>query len=225
MGLVQKGRSRTWLDDHGWWVAMVYFAPSPWAMGASLGINATMLWVGQDWLPLSYSRENFEGVRESQPHVEYTSDKQFEPEARRLVELAAGEIERVRADYKSLADWLPVLEMNARNTGSWQLLDAAIAAGLLGIKKTATHWLAEWISDLENERDVQWVHDALTHARSLSTVISDTALLRRTILSEVETARRHHRLPTLSAEQLATIDAPASRPPTPYHVFYYPPRL
>jgi hypothetical protein len=28
---VQKGRSRIWLDDHGWWIAVVEFQPSDWA--------------------------------------------------------------------------------------------------------------------------------------------------------------------------------------------------
>jgi len=28
LGLIRKGRSRTWLDDHGWWLLVVEFQPS-----------------------------------------------------------------------------------------------------------------------------------------------------------------------------------------------------
>ncbi len=30
LGCVQKGRSRTWLDDQDWWVGVVEFQPSAW---------------------------------------------------------------------------------------------------------------------------------------------------------------------------------------------------
>lgn len=37
LGLVQKGRSRTWLDDHGWFVTGVEFQPSGWSKGTYQG--------------------------------------------------------------------------------------------------------------------------------------------------------------------------------------------
>lgn len=49
IGCVQKGRSRTWLDDHGWWVGVVEFQPHAWARGSFLNVGAAWLWYEQDF--------------------------------------------------------------------------------------------------------------------------------------------------------------------------------
>ncbi|MBO0772648.1 MAG: hypothetical protein J2P35_14415 [Actinobacteria bacterium] len=32
LGVRRRGRSRTWLDDHGWWLGIVEFQPSSWGL-------------------------------------------------------------------------------------------------------------------------------------------------------------------------------------------------
>jgi len=44
LGVKRKGRSRIWLDDHGWWVGVVEFQPSNWAVGAYLNVGLMFLW-------------------------------------------------------------------------------------------------------------------------------------------------------------------------------------
>jgi hypothetical protein len=44
IGCVQKGRSRTWLDDRGWWVGVIEFQPSGWSKGSYLNVGACFLW-------------------------------------------------------------------------------------------------------------------------------------------------------------------------------------
>src|SRR5690349_3307368 len=44
MGLVQKGRSRVWLDDHGWWVIVVEFQPSGFGVASYLNVGICWLW-------------------------------------------------------------------------------------------------------------------------------------------------------------------------------------
>jgi len=44
LGVKRKGRSRTWLDDHGWWVGVVEFQPSNWGAGAYLNVGLMFLW-------------------------------------------------------------------------------------------------------------------------------------------------------------------------------------
>lgn len=50
LGCVQKGRSRVWLDDQGWWVGMVEFQPSSWSKGSYLNVGACFLWNEKDFL-------------------------------------------------------------------------------------------------------------------------------------------------------------------------------
>jgi hypothetical protein len=44
LGLRQKGRSRTWLDDRGWWVGVVEFQSSSWSKGRYLNVGGMWLW-------------------------------------------------------------------------------------------------------------------------------------------------------------------------------------
>src|SRR5687767_4381931 len=50
MGLFQKGRSRTWLDDQGWWVCVVEFQPSSWSRGSYLNVGCMWLWGVKDYI-------------------------------------------------------------------------------------------------------------------------------------------------------------------------------
>jgi hypothetical protein len=50
LGVVQKGRSRTWLDDNGWFVTVVEFQPSGFGKGSYLNVGAHFLWSWNDFL-------------------------------------------------------------------------------------------------------------------------------------------------------------------------------
>lgn len=51
MGLVRKGRSRTWLDDHGWWLIVVEFQPSGFSKASYLNVGICWQWSA---VPKSY---------------------------------------------------------------------------------------------------------------------------------------------------------------------------
>src|SRR5215469_14337393 len=49
LGVTRKGRSRTWLDDHGWWLGIVEFQPSNWGAGTYLNVGLMFLWQPADY--------------------------------------------------------------------------------------------------------------------------------------------------------------------------------
>jgi hypothetical protein len=49
IGMVRKGRSRTWLADRAWWLGIVEFQPSAWSRGTYL--NVSLMWL---WQPIGY---------------------------------------------------------------------------------------------------------------------------------------------------------------------------
>lgn len=75
MGLFQKGRSRVWLDDNGWFLTMVEFQPITWSQGACLNVGASFLWeqgtAFASELPYNYT---FGATFREWDHVEYTGD-------------------------------------------------------------------------------------------------------------------------------------------------------
>ena len=54
LGLVQEGRSRTWLDDRAWWLGIVEFQPSDWTRGSYLNVGVSWLWNVKDWQSFDY---------------------------------------------------------------------------------------------------------------------------------------------------------------------------
>lgn len=53
-GLFQKGTSRTWIDDNGWFFIVVEFQPSAWEKGSYLNVAINYLWQEQDYLSFDY---------------------------------------------------------------------------------------------------------------------------------------------------------------------------
>ncbi|WP_405392594.1 hypothetical protein OG596_35290 [Streptomyces sp. NBC_01102] len=49
LGRARRGRSRLWIDDHGWWLGAVEFTPSRIA-GSGLCVGAMWLWHDVDHL-------------------------------------------------------------------------------------------------------------------------------------------------------------------------------
>lgn len=130
LGFHQKGRSRIWLRDHGWWVTVVEFQPSAWAEGSGLNVSAHWLWSEQAHLSFDY-------FRCSEPFIEYSSDAQFEPVAIRLAQSAAQEANRLHQTFTSIEAASAVLAakehaLPQEGQGSWPAYDAGMTMALSG---------------------------------------------------------------------------------------------
>jgi hypothetical protein len=85
LGIFQKGRSRSWIDDRGWWIVNIEFQPSGNSKGSYLNVAAMWLWDENDFFTFDFG--NDVGGRIA-GFVEYVDEKQFTPEALRLSLLA-----------------------------------------------------------------------------------------------------------------------------------------
>lgn len=96
LGLVRQGKSRIWIDDHGWWTIQVEFQPSPWSKGSYLN-------VGVNWLLYEGRVGAFNiGSRIDVPFIEATGSESFEHDAHGLALRAKDEVERLRAQFSTL---------------------------------------------------------------------------------------------------------------------------
>lgn len=131
LGLVQKGRSRTWWDDHGWWVTQVEFQPSGFDKGSYLNVGIGWLWVPEErpYVP-------FDGGYRVEGFWQYQSPEQWEPVAHQLAERAADEVSSYRDLVPDLqaAAALCVREDLGYKDGlvGWHTWYAAVASGLVG---------------------------------------------------------------------------------------------
>ena len=193
LGLTQKGRSRSWIDDHGWWLINVEFQPSGFQKGSYLNVGPQHLWAERDYFVFENGarmvRERgsaFVGVREGASGFEA------------LVELAARRVVELRDQH---GDGLPALRRLAGRKGRhiskdvWDLLNAGVAAGLAGeavqaalhldrILQATTASAPAWQQELAADVAGRW-----------RPALSDADLFRTEARTSVERCRQLLKLP------------------------------
>lgn len=142
LGCVQKGRSRTWLDDHGWWVGVVEFQPSAWDKGSYLNVGACWLWSENDYL-------SFDAGHRVGGFHRFASEEQFAAAAQTLAVQAGQEVIALRERFASpshVQAWLA-----AKPPASlWDHYHLAVSAGLAGATTQSRQSFAQVMSDPED---------------------------------------------------------------------------
>jgi hypothetical protein len=177
MGLIQRGKSRTWIDDHGCWLIVVNFESSGFSKGSYLAVSADFLWHDRDWLAYAVGGR----LRESRgPEIwaDFSSEEQFAAEARRLATRAADEVARFRSRFSTLRDWADELTRTA-NGHFWPQFDAGVACALVGRKSEAHQWFERVYTSKGDDRD--WVLAAQGRAREFDVLLADGQELRSEI--------------------------------------------
>jgi hypothetical protein len=96
LGLVRQGKTRVWIDDHGWWTIQVEFQPSSWSKGSYLN-------VGINWLLYEGGVGAFHiSNRVNVPFIEATGNESFEQDAHTLALRAKEEVENLRSRFSTL---------------------------------------------------------------------------------------------------------------------------
>jgi hypothetical protein len=193
LGITQKGRSRTWLDDRGWWLGVIEFQPSDWARGSYLNVGVNWLWDPKDYLSCDVG-----GRVDGLGHgvVRYESDEQFSPLARKLALLAAEKA----CGYRDLFPTIDACARELRKAETLlQSLDAGVALGLAGDAAAAQEMFVRYLSWFESDEGLEWRtdHDEATYKRTqlLSTVAEDVSAFRQRIREDVYEARARLKLP------------------------------
>ncbi|MFD9747887.1 hypothetical protein ACFWX5_30735 [[Kitasatospora] papulosa] len=120
LGLAQRGRSRLWIDDHGWWLGVVEFTP-PRMAGSGLYVGAMWLWHDVDHLAfhVDATRVGSELFR---------TEAQFTPLALELSRQAAANVTALREKFPALPDVARYLTSKPVRGGSlWDSCGSAVA--------------------------------------------------------------------------------------------------
>jgi hypothetical protein len=186
LGFERKDRSRTWLADRDWWLAVVEFQPSSWSKGSYLNVAAHWLWMGTGHLSFDFGgrTEGFE---------EYLSDVLFGSAAEKLAMAAALAAKRLAETFTSMDATADVLlahdaSLPSRSRGSWSTYSAGVAAGLAHRAADADGMFRS-ISDDRVRPD----------AERLLNVLSDDVSFRREVASLVGRQRKALGLQQLGA--------------------------
>ncbi|WP_341919429.1 hypothetical protein [Hydrocarboniphaga effusa] len=186
IGCTQKGRSRTWLDDHGWWVAVIEFQPSAWARGSYLNVGVCWLWSMKGFLSFDdgYRVEDFR---------EFTGADDFAHAASQLAERAKEETLKLRSRFTSIEATATYLgSKEARDIDIWAHFHAGVSAGLAGWPDRARERLEAALGAAE--RDAEWVHALKRHCVSLLRAVDDTEAFRHQVRDNVARERQSLKL-------------------------------
>lgn len=126
LGIRQSGRSRLWIDDHGFWVILIEFQSHKWDPGTFLNVGVSWLWRPKEYYTFDFGHR----IMDFTPFVDEPS---FIAPLRDMVSEAVGAVHRYRQMFQSAegtADALgsmPLLERSEH-----KLYNAAIASAVAG---------------------------------------------------------------------------------------------
>ena len=194
LGFKRKGRSRTWLADHSWWLTVVEFQPSAWSKGSYLNVAAHWLWSNKGHISFDF------GGRIA-GHVQYVTDSQFTAAAYQLAENAANEAERLAQRFGTLSEAAEILLEDAQSENGqpsmypgWRVYHAGVAAALVGRTEEARKMFIGIVQSTASPGSV--LHRA---AERMVQLLNDPRTLREEAETSVEQQRAALRLAPLTA--------------------------
>jgi hypothetical protein len=192
LGCRQKGRSRTWLDDHGWWVGVVEFQPSSWSKGSYLNVGACWLWYEKDSYSFDAALDPYGSRVESFQKLD--GGDAFANTAKQLARRAREEVLGLRQQLDSLTKAANLLESSSTQENIWVHYHAGVAAGLVGNSNSALRHFRRVTSET---LDSDWVLQLKSRTIELTECLRDVARFRAEISSIIRTTRERLKLPPL----------------------------
>jgi hypothetical protein len=191
LGCKQKGRSRIWFADHGWWLAVIEFQPSSWGKGSYLNAAAMWLWNAKDhW--------SFDEGGRIEAFRDFRTKEQFSKVAEHLAASAAAEVASLRGRFPSI-EAVAAHQERKQKTGIWDHYHAALSCALVGRTAYARSQFEEVAL---TQAHAPWVADIQAKAEAFSKVASSVDDMRRAVAEEVIAARALLKLSPLSNENL-----------------------
>jgi hypothetical protein len=96
-GIKQKGQSRIWLDDNGWFTTVIEFQPFRGRQGTTLNVGVNFHWYEEEYFSFDI------GSRQDVEFVDYAdNEEKFLPEVEKLCEIALSKTLEYRECMKDL---------------------------------------------------------------------------------------------------------------------------
>ena len=186
IGAKQKGRSRIWLDDNGWWVTMIEFQPSNWSRGSYLNVGINWQWYPKDYysFDMGYRTGNYVG---------YENDDQFEMAARDFADQAKTKALEYRHNLQNVSAAKVTMDMmEEEEKGTiWNRYHLGVVNALTGSNEEAISNLVK-VSQEEEKRD--WITELISHAEELLSALQTGQDPRDIVINNIREARRLKKL-------------------------------
>lgn len=186
LGLRQIGRSRSWIDDHGWWVIQASFDPSGFGRGTYLTVGTAFLWCAFPAIPFELDvRSAWETPMGRSPsqYIEAQRPDRWERDVRAFAQGAASHVASLRTRPNDVPDFLGRL-LEAPD-GFWNGFHVGVAAGLVGEPSRSRQALAGVAREAEAAPGIDWMQSVRRAALDLMDRIEDQPTFADTVASAV----------------------------------------
>ncbi|MFF4035731.1 hypothetical protein ACFYZ2_39350 [Streptomyces sviceus] len=165
LGLRHQGRSRIWIDDHGWWIGIVEFPSPRWSQGSGLTVGAMWLWWDVGHLAFDFAEQ----VR---PTEDFRNEAQFTSVATALAQEAEQRVKDIRARFVDLGTTAEALMGRPSRPGYlWEDFNAGVAAALVGQPEVARQRLDRVLGE---DPIADWIQQAHQTAHHVTGIAHDT---------------------------------------------------
>ncbi len=160
-GIKQKGQSRIWIDDRGWYIIVIEFQPFHGRHGSTLNVGVNFNWYEQQYF--SYDI----GSRENVDFVEYNQDEdRFQKEIEHFCEIALDKVFQYRENLKNLHDAkLFILNHQFTSENLWGSYHKGTIAGLTNDFDTLNIYYKQLLSE---DYSYDWVQELKRRVETLS---------------------------------------------------------
>jgi len=198
-GFQQRGRSRFWFLDLGWWLIAVEFQPGGWDRGTYLNVAAMWLWYPQDYFHFDYGPGPAYSSRIGQ-FVTFESEEQFVEEARRVAHSAAEAADVLQREFSTMGRVATRLAGRAQS-GTWNLYHAGAAAAVAGDQDTAATYFRTLASSSPpgGHSDLEWFK-ALRRRAGQMAEAARRGIATDAVIGDIHETRRALKLPPWDGE-------------------------
>lgn len=190
-GIFQKGQSRTFLYDKGWYTIIIEFQPSSYSKGTFLNVGLDFNFYPRDYFAFSF------GYREN-GFEQFENEKQFTNLTIDLCELAIKKVKELEENFLNLPISLETVKKED-SKDTWKLFDKAILNALNDNFDQAKNILNE-IHNRECEYDYEFERKQVVHAILLNSN-KDNVLIQKVKTLIIQT-REQKKLPNIKIDEL-----------------------
>lgn len=190
-GLVRKGQSRTWYDDHSWYTTVVEFQPHKWKHGALLNVGVSFHWYEKNYISfdIGYRETGFEA---------FETAEQFHAAIEAMVNTA---LEKVLFYRRKLPD-LPgaknmILEHTFSSDSLWGNYHKGVICALTDQPKESERFFRDLLAV---EHEVPWAIELKKRTRGLLEILEQPEAFRQHILEIIVQSRLKKKLKSVAFE-------------------------
>lgn len=195
IGCVRKGRSRTWLDDHGWWMGVIEFQPSGWSKGGCLNVAASYLWKPT----IAQSTLSFDALIGPRPWYTAIEGESYLAKAMELASIARDSLTSLREHHRTIAlaaDWLQSEWIERSLWGNYHL---AMALGLSGrVDGAQRHFRLA----VHPSSEYEWVTALGRECEAYAALVGDHCAFKAAVVERIGATRGALKLPPVDLQEL-----------------------